>query len=150
MLTIESINPDSYLSAALAAYFARLSLPVWEKEYPEDSRPERALEAAEKALLSDAASYATDAASAANGAANAAAAIASAAAAAASASAAHAACALGKDERSFVCHHLIRLLPLILWHKMNSKRSFGKPEKVFELLPEACKEDFLFNLDSLR
>ena len=180
MLTIESINPDPQLSVALAVYFAKLALPVWQQKYPEDLRPEEALEAAEKALLSDATANVAHAASSASIAAaaasiaaaayasvaaahaarsaarSAAAAYASIAAAnaAASVAAAHAAyaaaAALDKDRGSFIHHHLIQLLPLILLHKLSSRRSFGKPEKVFELLPEACREDFLFNLDSLR
>ena len=191
MLIIESINSDRYLSAALSAYFARLALPVWKKKYPEDSRPEKAIEAAEKVLFSDAAASsaayaaaddadaayaandaayaandaayaandAADAANAANAAANAASSSAAAADAAASAAyaayaaadaAAYAANALGKNEESFAHHHLTRLLPIILWHKLNSKRSFGESEKVFELLPKDCREDFLFNLDNLR
>ena len=51
MLNVDSINPDPQLSTALAIYFARLTLPVWQQKYPEDSRPERAIEAAEKALF---------------------------------------------------------------------------------------------------
>jgi hypothetical protein len=192
MLDIRSINPDPQLSAAIAIYFARLALPVWQQKYPNDSRPEKVLETAEKVLFSgsadaadaadaaaaagaaaaadadaaaaaadaaaDAAFYAADAASAAADAADAAsyaaahAAVdaASYAASCAASCAANAAYALGKYKESFIHHHLTQLLPIILWHKLNSKRSFAEPEKVFELLPEACKEDFLFNLDSLR
>jgi len=179
MLTIESINPDSQLSAAIAIYFARLALPVWQQKYPEDSRPEEAIEAAEKVLFADASAWAS---------ANAAdvAKVADAAAdvglwqstgpqhpewyagkAAANCVFAviredhsanincrnvmeHSALALGKDKGLFIHHHLFELLPIILWHKMNSKRRFAEPEEIFELLPEACREDFLFNLETLR
>ena len=174
LLSIDSINPDQQLSAAIAIYFARLALPVWQQRYPEDSRPEKTIEAAEKALFTaastsavaanadawaddDAANADAAAAYAANYAASnanhAACALANADAVLANAhvdaAAANAANALGKDKESFVHHHLVELLPIILWHKLISKRSFGEPEKVFELLPEACREDFLFNLDSL-
>ena len=172
MLNIRSINPDPQLSVALAIYFARLSLPVWKKKYSRDLRPEKAIEAAEKILLSaaDAAASADAAANAANAAsadsayayaANAAAAYSYAAYAAyasadaayayaANAAAGAAANALGENAGLFIHHHLVRLLPVIIWHKLNSRRSFGESEKVFELLPEACREDFLFSLDSLR
>jgi hypothetical protein len=179
LLSINSINPDPQLSAAIAIYFARLALPVWKRKYPEDSRPEGAIEAAEKVLFAAAADGAYAAA-------NVAARVADVAvdvrlwqstgpqhpewyAGKAAANCAfaviredhsanlncrnvmeHSALALGKSAECFAHYHLTQLLPLILWHKMNSKRSFAEPEKVFELLPEACKEDFLFNLDSLR
>jgi hypothetical protein len=217
MLNVNSVNPDPQLATALAIYFAKLTLPVWQQRYSGDSRPEKAIAKAEKVLFSsyayddfnafsysadahDAASaaYAADAAASAASAAYASAAYAAAyadaadaasAAYAAAASAAYAAayaayaaaayaasdaadaasCAansanaalaasaaayaarsLGRKESFFTSWHLSKLLPVILWHKLSSKRSFGEPEKIFELLPESCKEDFLFNFDTLR
>lgn len=43
------------------------------------------------------------------------------------------------------------LLPLILKYKIKKqKRPFGSPEKVFDLLEDKDKQQFLFNLDILR
>ena len=173
MLTANSINADQQLSVALAIYFARLALPVWQQKYPEDSRPEKAMKAAERAMFINAADTDADAdasvaayaaaadaayayanANAAYAAARAAraadAAGASIAAANAADAAANAAAALGKDRDSFIHHHLTQLLPLILWHKPIQSEALQSRKKVFELLPEDCREDFLFNLDLLR
>ena len=194
MLNVNSVNPDPQLATALAIYFAKLTLPVWQQRYSGDSRPEKAIAKAEKVLFSsyayddfnafsysadahDAASaaYAADAAASAASAAYASAAYAaayaayaaaayaasdaadaascaanSANAALAASAAAYAARSLGRKESFFTSWHLSKLLPVILWHKLSSKRSFGEPEKIFELLPESCKEDFLFNFDTLR
>ena len=128
MLTLKSLNADKPLSVFLAIHFAEKALPIWEAEYPKDMRPRRAIEAA-KAWLSKPGKEAAHAAYAATY---------------------TNAAALGKYARPFIHHHLIQILPLILWHKMNSKKSFGESEKLFELLHEDCREDFLFNLDWLR
>ena len=47
LLSIESIAPDAELSVAIALHFAKLSLPIWKESYPNDSRPEDAIKAAE-------------------------------------------------------------------------------------------------------
>jgi hypothetical protein len=47
LLSIKSIAPDAELSVAIALHFAKLSLPIWSEAYPNDSRPEDAIKAAE-------------------------------------------------------------------------------------------------------
>jgi len=47
LLNIKSIAPDAELSVAIALHFAKLSLPIWKESYPNDSRPEDAIKAAE-------------------------------------------------------------------------------------------------------
>ena len=50
MLTIESLNADKPLYVFLAIHFAEKTLPIWEREYPEDMRPRKAIEAAKECL----------------------------------------------------------------------------------------------------
>ena len=52
MLTLNSLNLDNHLAIFLAVKFAERSLSVWEAEYPEDKRPQKAVEAA-KSWLKD-------------------------------------------------------------------------------------------------
>ena len=52
MLTLDSLNLDGHLAIFLAVKFAERSLSVWEAEYPEDKRPQKAIEAA-KSWLKD-------------------------------------------------------------------------------------------------
>ena len=87
LLSVKSIAPDVELSVAIALHFAKLSLPIWKESYPNDSRPEDAIKAAEHYVSTDAnaAAYAARAAARAARAANADAADANAALAAANA-----------------------------------------------------------------
>jgi hypothetical protein len=70
MLALDSLNPDKFTSVFLAIRFAERAFPIWEKEYPEDSRPRKAIEAAKEWLKNPSAdAYAAAHASAANAAA---------------------------------------------------------------------------------
>jgi hypothetical protein len=94
MLTVKSLNPDKRLSVILAVFFAEGVLPIFEKEYPEDKRPRKAIEAAKAWIVNpcrETANAAADAAHAAAYSANAASAHAAAYAAAHAADAAAAA-----------------------------------------------------------
>ena len=44
----ERNTPDKMTCVKIAVYAARLVLPIWQEKYPEDLRPQRAIEAAEK------------------------------------------------------------------------------------------------------
>jgi len=44
----ERNTPDKMTCVKIAVYAARLVLPLWQEKYPEDLRPQRAIEAAEK------------------------------------------------------------------------------------------------------
>ena len=72
MLTLESLNLDKSLSVFLATGFAEKALAIWEREYPEDMKPRRAIEAAKEWLKNPSATAARDAADTANAAATAA------------------------------------------------------------------------------
>jgi len=50
-LQIDDIGLDSRLSAWIAAKFARDCLCIWEKRFPDDDRPLRAIEVAEEYFL---------------------------------------------------------------------------------------------------
>tara|TARA_B100001094_G_scaffold241771_1_gene237696 strand:- start:2447 stop:3037 length:591 start_codon:yes stop_codon:yes gene_type:complete len=52
MLTIQSLNLDVRLAVTIAIFFAEDALPIWEKQYPEDIRPRKAIEAAKVYLAS--------------------------------------------------------------------------------------------------
>jgi|ETNvirenome_6_85_1030632.scaffolds.fasta_scaffold05035_8 hypothetical protein len=52
MLTIQSLNLDVRLAVTIAIFFAEDVLPIWEKQYPEDIRPRKAIEAAKVYLAS--------------------------------------------------------------------------------------------------
>ena len=174
MLTFKDINPDRKLSTGIALTFAVEVLHVFEQKYPEDLRPRKALEAAMKYLQdssvvnamsavasADAAydAYATYAYSHASYAAYAA----SQSAYAASASFSHsviyavraatdAASAIKintGDKWQYIHDKLLKILPLILEHKIKNGQSFGSPEKVMEYLSGEDRDKFLFNLDVL-
>jgi len=178
MLTVKSLNPDKRLSATIAIFFAEDVLPIWEKKYPEDIRPRKAIEAAKAWLANPCEETATAAgvashaaldsysnnvdtytsknpwsagrfANAAN-AAHAAYAAAYAAAAHAHAAAAYAAAAAHAANRKLYTHNkLVQLLPHLLEYKIYIKTSFEDPEQVFNLLSEENQERFLFNLNHL-
>ena len=179
MLTIEDLNLDQHLSVYTAVYFAEEVLPIFEKEYPNDSRPRNAIDAAKAWLnnpcketaaaanddaAANAAAYTT--ANAAYGAALAAANAAYAAvyadyaiytsnnavaaAYSAVANAAHAANAIQIDDKELYIHHrIVKLLPYILEYKIKHNQPFKSPRKVFEYLSEEDREKFIFNLDIL-
>jgi len=176
MLTLDSLNPDKPLSVFLAIGFAEKAFPVWEKEYPEDMRPRRAIEAAKEWLknpsaaaandaraasaASAASASAADAADAANAAYDAAAyaayaadaaayAAASAASAANAAYAAAYAAALVVDKEILIHEVILENLDWILQYKIENEQSFAQPELVFDYLTEEQKQSFLFNLDAV-
>jgi len=177
MLTVKSLNPDKRLAVTIAIFFAEDVLPIFEKEYPEDKRPRKAIEAAKAWIVNpcretasaayadaypDDASYAANAAHAA--AANAAyataaaanAAVTSAAAANTSALAAAAHAANGsaveyyQNKSLYIHRKLLMLLPQILEYKIHSKNRFESAEEVFVLLPKQSQQRFLFHIDCLR
>jgi len=179
MLTVKSLNPDKRLAVTIAIFFAEDVLPIFEKEYPEDKRPRKAIEAAKAWIVNpcretanaayadaypDDASYAANAAHAAaanaayaahaNAAANAA--YATAAAANAAAAAAHAHAANGsaveyyQNKSLYIHRKLLMLLPQILEYKIHSKNRFESAEEVFVLLPKQSQQRFLFHIDCLR
>ena len=178
VLTLESLNTDKPLYVFLAAQFAERALPIWEKEYPKDMKPRRAIEAAKEWLKnpSNADAYATYAAAnaaAADYAANAAAAdYATHAAAAAHAAygaayAAHAAYdahaaayahaaannaakALEADKENLIHEVILESLDWILQYKIENGERFAQPELIFDYLTEEQKQRFLFNLEALR
>ena len=41
-------NPDKLICVKIAVYTAKLVLPIWQRKYPDDLRPQHAVEAAEK------------------------------------------------------------------------------------------------------
>ena len=172
MLTLDSLNSDKFISVFLAIGFAEKALPIWEAEYPEDSRPRKAIEAAKEWLSnpSDAAAnaantaasaaarsanaYAAADAYAAANAAYAAARSASAADAAAYAAyaayaAAYAANALGVDKETLIHEVILESLDWILQYKIENGQSFAQPELILDYLSEEQKQSFLFNLDAV-
>jgi len=159
MLTLESLNPDKPLSVFLAIGFSEKALPVWEKEYPKDMRPRKAIEAAKEWLSNPSAAAAAAARAAyaaayaaASAAANDAAYAAYAAARAASAAAyaaVYAARALKADKESLIHEVILENLDWILQYKIENGQSFGDPELIFDYLTEEQKQRFLFNLDAV-
>jgi len=170
MLTLDSLNLDKPLYAFLAIGFAEKTLSIWERKYPEDMRPRKAIEAAKEWLknpsdvaaahaayaahaanTASAASAASAAAHAANAAANAAANVAAAHAAAAYAAhaAAYAAYALDVDEKSLIHEVILENLDWILQYKIENGQSFAQPELILGYLGEEKKQSFLFNLDAV-
>ena len=160
LLSIKSIAPDAELSVAIALHFAKLSLPIWKESYPNDSRPEDAIKAAEHYVSigadADAAAHATAYATA-DAAANAAHATAATNTAYAAANAAYAvdanaanAANAAAHAKSFIHLELRKQLSDILSYKVKNGQSFGEPDAVFENLAESDAKLFLFNLDSLR
>ena len=142
MLTLESLNLYKPLSVFLAIGFAEKALPIWEKEYPQDMRPRKAIEAAKEwpKNPSDAADHAH---------ANAADATAAYADAAAAAAAAYAARALGTDKETLIHEVILESLDWILQYKIENGQSFAKPGLIFDYLNEEQKQSFLFNLDAV-
>ena len=179
MLTVKSLNPDKRLAVTIAIFFAEDVLPIFEKEYPEDKRPRKAIEAAKAWIVNpcretanaaanaaadaypkDAAAYAAANAAHAAAAANAAtyaAAAANAATYATAAAAAHAAHAANgsaveyyQNKSLYIHRKLLMLLPQILEYKIHSKNRFESAEEVFVLLPKQSQQRFLFHIDCLR
>ena len=62
MLTVKSLNPDQRLSVTIAIVFAEDVLSAFEKQYPKDMRPRKAIEAAKAWLVSPRKEAAYDAA----------------------------------------------------------------------------------------
>ena len=171
MLTLESLNSDKFVSIFLAIGFAERALPVWEREYPKDVRPRKAIEAAKEWLKSPsayasyaavdaayaAASYAAYAAYAAGYSAAATASYAAAAAATATASyaaaaanaAGYAARALRTDNKILIHEVILESLEWILEYKIENGQSFAEPELILSCLTEEQKQRFLFNLDAV-
>ena len=165
MLTLESLNLDKPLSVFLAVGLAEKALPIWEKKYPEDMRPRKAIEAAKEwlsnpsdaavidayiayAAANAAANAANDAYAAANTAANAAYAAAdNAAYSAYAANDAYAAYALKADKETFVHEVILENLDWILQYKIDNGQGFNQPELILNHLTEEQKQSFLFNLD---
>jgi len=171
MLTLDSLNSDKFISVFLAIGFAEKALPIWEAEYPEDSRPRKAIEAAKEWLSnpSDAAANAANtaasaAARSANAVAYAAYAAYAAAAAARSASAADAAAyaayaayaaayaanALGVDKETLIHEVILESLEWILQYKIENGQSFAQPELILGIINKEQADKFLFNLEALR
>ena len=172
MLTTESLNADIPLYVFLAIEFAEKVITIWEREYPEDMRPRKAIEAAKEWLKNPSTAAANDAyvayaaaytagytAAAARDAANDAAANAAAYAAASAASAAytahyaaaatHAAKALETDEETLIHEVILESLDWTLQYKVDNGQSFAQPELILDYLNEEQKQSFLFNLDAV-
>ena len=153
MLTVKSLNPDKRLAVTIAIFFAEDVLPIFEKEYPEDKRPRKAIEAAKAWIVNPCRETA-------NAAANAAAdaypkdAYPDDAAHAAHAAAAHAANGSAveyyQNKSLYIHRKLLMLLPQILEYKIHSKNRFESAEEVFVLLPKQSQQRFLFHIDCLR
>ena len=179
MLTLESLSLDKYISVFLAIRFAEKAFPIWEKEYPENMRPRKAIERAKGWLESPTAAWASPnarsaavmAASAAkmathNGKLKAASAARSAANAgytaayesawadansayAAAAAAVAAAKALEINKEALIHKVILKNIGWILQYKLKSKQTFAQPELIFDWLEEGQVQDFLFNLDAV-
>ena len=155
MLTLDSLNADRTLYVFLASHFAERALSIWEKEYPEDMRSKKAIEAAKEWLSNP--GKETAAGAAAYAAANAAAIAAGAAAwtahadaaACAARAAANAARALNADKESLIHEVILESLDWILQHKIENGQSFANPELILDYLDEEQKQSFLFNLDAV-
>ena len=169
MLTLDSLNSDKFISVFLAIGFAEKALPIWEAEYPEDSRPRKAIEAAKEWLSnpSDAAANAAntaasaaarsanayaaaDAYAAANAAYAAARSASAADAAAYAAYAAYAANALGVDKETLIHEVILESLEWILQYKIENGQSFAQPELILSIINKEQADKFLFNLEALR
>ena len=167
MLTPKSLKPDKFISVFLAVQFAERALPIWEREYPKDMRPRKAIEAAKEwlknpsgeysaaeAVIAQAAHeaathYATvdSASSAAYAASSALAAIYSNAYVAWAANAA--ADALEVYEKSLIHEVILENIDWILQYKIENEQSFAQPELILNYLTEEQKQSFLFNLDAV-
>ena len=158
MLNFEHIKADRWLSCFLAVDAAKSCIHIW---YPNDDRPNKAIEAAEAWLSNpcketvDAAYAAANAAYAtANAAVNAAvyanavyAVYAAAANAAAYDAAYWASRALNIDEEDYIHNLLYKYLSFIIDYKVEKNQSFGSFEAVFEAASEKDKEKLLFHLN---
>jgi hypothetical protein len=161
MLTLESLNLDKPLSVSLAIEFAEKVLPIWEREYPKDMRPRKAIEAAKEWLKNPStsartaatavnAAYAAASASASAYAAAADAAVYAAASGSAAANAAYAAAdALEADRKSLIHEVILENLGWILQYKIENGQNFAQPELILSCLTEEQKQRFLFNLDAV-
>jgi hypothetical protein len=165
MLTIESLNSDKPLSVFLAIRFAERAFSIWEKEYPEDSRPRKAIEAAKEWLKNPSGEYSAAHAVIAHSAHEAAthyATVDSASSAAYAASSALSAIysnayvpwaadstsnALETDKETLIHEVILENLDWILQYKIENGQGFAEPELIFGHLTEEQKQSFLFNLD---
>jgi len=168
MLNFDSINADKWLSGFIVVDAAKSCVHIWNEKYPEDERPNKAIEAAEAwlsnpceetanaAYAASAAAYAASASASAN-AAYAAYAAASASAANAAytaiyiadayAAATYAAFALNLNKDDYIDSLLQKHLNFIIDYKIKHNQSFGDFEAVFEAASEADKERLLFHMD---
>ena len=167
MLSFKTINTDKWLSCFLSVGAAKSCIHIWNEKYPEDERPNKAIEAVEAWLsnpceetanVAYAAAYAADAAHAAyaayaaSAAAYAAAyavayAVAYAAGAASTYTYAYAADALSINKDAYIDSLLQKHLSFIIDYKIRNNQSFGDFEAVFEAASEADKEKLLFHMD---
>ena len=167
MLTSKSLNPDKPLSVFLAIGFAEKALPIWEREYPEDMRPRKAIEAAKEWLKNPSGEYSAAHAVISHAAYEAAthyATVDSASSAAYAASSALAAIysnayvawaadstskALEADKEALIHEVILENLDWIMQYKIEKGQSFAQPELIFDYLTEEQKQSFLFNLDAV-
>ena len=176
LLSVKDLRLDKPLSAWVACIFAREVLPLFEKVYPKDKRPLKAIETAEAWLRNPADADAADAVYAAADAVYAAACAAEAAYAAAysaeaatcayyaaaeaatcaaayyaAAEAATAACAAeaavyAAATSKYIHNILYKNLSFIIDYKVKNDQGFGNIEAVFEAASDADKEKLLFLL----
>ena len=162
MLSFEAINADQWLRCFLAVDAAKSCVHIWNERYPEDERPNKAIEAVEAWLsnpceetanVAYAAAYAADAAHAAYAAYAAASASAANAAytaiyiADAYAAATYAAFALNLNKDDYIDSLLQKNVNFIIDYKIQNNQVFGDFEAVFEAASEADKERLLFHMD---
>jgi len=150
------------LRCFLAVDAAKSCVHIWNERYPEDERPNKAIEAVEAWLSNpceETANVAYAAANAANAANAAYAAYAAAYAAyaaayaiaayttAAYATAAYTALTLNLNKDAYIDNLLQKHLNFIIDYKIKHNQSFGDFEAVFEAASEADKEKLLFHMD---
>ena len=132
MLNFDSINADKWLSGFIAVEAAKSCVHIWNEKYPEDERPNKAIEAVEAWLSNPCEETAN---------------VAYAAGAASTYTYAYAADALSINKDAYIDSLLQKHLNFIIDYKIQNNQVFGDFEAVFEAASEADKEKLLFHMD---